>query len=147
MARIKAKTALGIGIAILTIGVAGIFLEHFALRAGLARRQVLDDGSVLELDRVVVDSRIKFAHGTEIAKLLGNVVPSNGVHLLKFNLNRPTYESFDSGGGSFLVAEFKLTVPRLANNPLLKPAFFRDVRYVLYGENGIEYVQELWRAD
>jgi hypothetical protein len=146
MARTKAKTALLSAIAILAIGVAGVFLAHFALRTGSDRRKVLEDGSVLDLNRVVVDSRIKFAHGTELSKLLGDFIPSNGVHLLNFNLKRPTELPIviEEKNKSWLAVEFKLTGPKLASCPLVSPAFFREFRFVLCGESGIEYVQDLW---
>ena len=119
-------------------------LKNVAATPAAAQRQVLEDGSVLALDRVEVGSQTAFAHGTKTAKALGWLIPSNGVHLLNVNLNRRTLQTFNSGGKSWLAAEFSLTGTNLARNPLVAPAFFRQFRFVLYGEKGIEFVQELW---
>jgi RNA polymerase sigma factor (sigma-70 family) len=144
MAWTKAKTALIAAVAIVATGTTAVVVNSIVSRPQAGRSQVLEDGSVLTLDRVVVDSRIRFAHGTEVAKLLGNSIPSNGLHLLNLKLNRPTVMNFDSWGKSWLVAEFSLTGTNAASNLLVKSAFFRQFRFVLYGESGIEYVQEVW---
>src|SRR6266568_2140850 len=102
----KAKTTCAIIVLVLlTVTIAMVL--HAPFLRGASQRQYLDDGSLIVLNRVAVDSQIKIAHGTKVAKLLGNLVPSNGVHLLNVNLDRRTLESFDSGGKSWLVAEFR----------------------------------------
>ena len=63
--------------------------------------------------------------------------------LLTLNLDRRSVLNFDWGGRSLLVAEFQLSGPNAASHPLVKPAFYRQFRFVLYGESGIEFVQEL----
>ncbi len=146
MAWTKAKTALVAAVIVLGAGTAVLVLKNVASSSNASRRQVLEDGSVLTLDRVVVDSRARFIHGTSLSKLLGNLIPSNGVHLLKINLNRPSQENFDSWGKSWLVVQLRLTGPNATNHPLVKPAFFREFRFVIYGEHGIEFVEELWRG-
>src|SRR5439155_3715307 len=108
-----------------------------------SRRQLLEDGSVLLLNRVLVDSQVRIARGTRLAKLLGNLIPAKGVHLLTLNLDRQSVLNFDSGGKSWLVAEFHLSGPNAASHPLVKPAFYHQFRFVLHGERGIEFVQEL----
>jgi len=122
MAWTKAKTAL-IGISILATVTTMVVLSRLASRPGPIQRQLVEDGSMLVLNRVLVDSQIRINHGTEIAKLLGKSIPSNGVHLLNINLNRRTELNFDSPGKSWLVAEFSLTGPKAASHPLVKPAF------------------------
>jgi RNA polymerase sigma factor (sigma-70 family) len=144
MAWAKAKTSLVAAGVILATGATAVLVSDAASRPGASQRQRLEDGSVLVLNRVLVDSKIRIAHGTEVAKLLGKFVPTNGVHLLGVNLNRQTEETFVSGDKSWLVAEFRLTGPNAANHPLVKPAFYRQFRFVFYGESGIEFVQELW---
>jgi len=140
----KAKTGLIVAGVVLATGTTSVVLHHVASRPGAILIQRLEDGSLLTLTRVVVDSHVRFAHGTQMAKLLGNAIPTNGVHLLNFNLNRPTVRRFDSEGKSWLAAEFSLSGTNAASNPLVKPAFFRQFRFVLYGESGIDYVQEIW---
>lgn len=43
-----------------------------------------------------------------------------------------TEDTFDFGGRSLLVAEFSLTGPNAASHALVKPAFYRQFRFVLY---------------
>ncbi|PYJ94370.1 MAG: hypothetical protein DME23_25165 [Verrucomicrobia bacterium] len=143
MAWTKAKTTIVVAGAILATGTTAVVLNDVVSPPEASRRQRLEDGSVLLLNRVVVDSQVRIAHGTRLAKLLGNLVPSKGVHLLTLNLDRRSVLNFDWGGRSLLVAEFRLSGPNAASHPLVKPAFFRQFRFVLYGESGIEFVQEL----
>jgi hypothetical protein len=42
------------------------------------------------------------------------------------------------------VAEFKLSGPNAARNPLVQPGFFRQFRFVIHGDKGLEYSQEIW---
>jgi len=139
----KGKTARG-AIILLLAGTAAVMFNDAVLRPQSARRQVLADGSVLALNQVQVNSKPTFVHGSAIEKLFGNLIPTNGVHLLNVNLNRPTRLKIDSFGKSWLVAEFRLAGPNAANHPLVKPAFFRQFRIVVYGDSGIEFVQDLW---
>lgn len=133
-----------ISVVVLLILSAGFLAVVFISRRDAARRLYLDDGSLLVLNRVVVDSKIRMPHGTKLSKALGNLVPSNGVHLLSLNLDRRTLQSFDSWGKSWLVAEFSLTGPKAARSPLVQRVFFRQFRFVIHGDNGIEYAQEIW---
>jgi RNA polymerase sigma factor (sigma-70 family) len=143
MAWTKAKTTLVVAVVILATGTTAVVLNDVVSRPEASRRQRLEDGSVLLLNRVLVDSQVSIAHGTKLAKLLGNLVPSKGVHLLNLNLDRRSVLNFDWGGRSVLVAEFQLTGPNAASHPLVRPAFYRQFRFVLHGERGIEFVQEL----
>jgi hypothetical protein len=106
------------------------------------RQQRLDDGSLLTLTRVEFGTNIDFRYGNFAQKLLGNAIPSNGVHLGKLKLTRPPHRHFISWNEGQIVVEFNLSGPNSINNPLVKPPFFRQFRYVIYGERGIEYVQE-----
>jgi hypothetical protein len=144
MAWSRARKSFTGAAAILAAGIIAIVVVHLASAPSTVRSQRLEDGSVLALDRVLVGSHVRIVHGNTMAKLLGNAIPSNGVHLGNVNLSRPTVEQFDSEGRSRLVAEFSLTGPNATNHPLVKPAFFRQFRFVVYGERGIEYAQELW---
>jgi hypothetical protein len=146
MAWTKARAAIAAAVIVLVAGASALMLKK-VVSSDATWSQTLEDGSVLALDRVVVDSRASFVHGTPLSKLFGNLIPSNGVHLLKINLNRPTQQNFDvwdKGGRTWLVAQLKLTGPNATNHALVKPAFHREFRFVVYGESGIEFVQELW---
>ena len=44
--------------------------------------------------------------------------------------------------GDRLAVQFGITGKNAANNPLVKPPFFRQFRCVIHGETGIEYVEE-----
>src|SRR5436305_3564217 len=143
MARTKANTAVVATVGILATGTTAVVIDEVVSVAEESRRQLLEDGSVLLLNRVLVDSRVKIAHGTRLVKLLGNLVPAKGVHLLTLNLDRQSVLNFDFIGKSLLVAEFRLTGPNAASHPLAKPAFYRQFRFVLHGERGIEFVEEL----
>lgn len=120
-----------------------VFREIISSR-GMVRRQVLADGSLLILNRVAVGTNIDLVHGGILDKLLGGIIPSNGVHRLNLNLNRPIRQEIGYGGKSWLVAEFQLAGPGATNSALAKPAFYRQFRCVIYGEHGIPYVQEWW---
>ncbi len=144
MAWAKAKTALvAAGIA-LAGGATAVFVHSAVSPSDTNNRYVLEDGSVLVLNRVLVGEQIRIAHGKQIEKILGRAVPSNGIHLRSLNLDRRTEQAFDSQGKSWMVAEFRINGPNAATNPLVAPAFFRQCRFVLYGESGVEFVEELW---
>jgi hypothetical protein len=122
-----------------------VLFTVFANRTPANRRHVLDDGSVLTLTRVEFGSNVDFAHGNFAQKFLGNTIPSNGVHLGKFTLIRPYHRPFNSQNNkTWLAVEFNLSGPGSTNSPLVKPMFYRQYRYIIYGERGIEYVEELW---
>lgn len=143
MAWTKAKTTLVVAGVILATGTTAVVLNDVVSLPEASRRQLLEDGSVLLLNRVLVGSQVSIAHGTRLAKLLGNLVPAKGVHLLALNLDRRSVRNFNSGGKSLLVAEFHVSGPNAASHPLVTPAFYRQFRIVLHGERGIEFVEEL----
>ena len=107
MAWTKAKTTLVATVVILGTGTTAVVLNDVVSSPEASRRQRLEDGSLLLFNRVLVDSHVRITHGTRMAKLLGNLVPSKGVHLLTLNLDRQSVLNFDSGGKSWLVAEFR----------------------------------------
>jgi hypothetical protein len=134
----KAQKTCVVGAAVLLVGVIAILFDRAASRS---QRQFLDDGSLLSLNRVVVGEHVRMVHGTRMAKVLGNLIPSNGVHVLTFNLKRPTAEDFECRGRTWLVAELKLSGTKAAPHPLVTPAFYRQFRIVIYGNEGIEFVE------
>ncbi len=130
MAWVKRKGSHVSAVAFLVLGLSSALLIQ-AVRTPASRRQVLADGSVLTLNQVKVGSNVSFAHGKPIEKLLGNIIPSNGVHVLNLDLKRPTREAFGYSEKSWLVAEFNLAGPNATNHPLMKPLFFRQFRVVI----------------
>ena len=144
MAWSRGKLVFIVAVAVLAIIAIAVVVDYLVSGPKEVRSQRLAAGSVLVLNRVQVGSHIKIVHGSILAKLLGDAIPSKGIHLGRFNLSRPTTQNFDTGGKSSLIAEFRLIGPNATNHPLVRPAFFREFRFVLYGESGIEYVQELW---
>ena len=138
------KTFAALVLVLSTIVIVGL-LVALMNRIPANRQQRLDDGSLLTLTRVQFGTNIDFRHGNFAQKFLGNAIPSNGVHVGKFILKRPSRRPFNSWNGkSSLVVEFNLSGPNSTNSPLVKSVFYRQFRYVIYGESGIEYVQELW---
>jgi len=144
MVHSKAKKILLGAAFILAAGTAAVVITVFATRPGKSRQQRLSDGSMLVLNRVQVGSNVVFSHGPVISQLLGGAIPTNGLHLGKYSLDRATQEKFDFGRGSYLVAEFRLTGSNAPSHPLVTPAFYRQFRFVVYGEQGIEFVEESW---
>lgn len=144
MAWAKAKAILLLAAAIVVAGTTSISVIRIALPPRASQSQILDDGSILTLNRVVVDSKVTFSHSSAFENVFGKLIPTNG-HSSQITLNGSTQENFDSHGKSWLVAEFKLTGTNAASNPLSKPTFYRQFRIVVYGDTGIESVQEIWR--
>jgi hypothetical protein len=142
MAWSKAKRGLVAATGLILGGVTAVLIHNAVSHADKTNRYIMEDGSVLVLNRVLVGSQIRFPHGTTIEKILGRAIPSNGIHVLSLNLNRRTQQAFDSDK-SLMVAEFRIDGPNAAKHPLVTPAFFRQFRFVLYGESGVEFVEEL----
>ena len=141
MAWAKAKTILVATLAVATAGVTRVAYQN-ADRAGAGQRQTLADGSLLELTRARVATRVEIVHGTAAQKLLGDLIPAKGIRWSWLNLSRPTKRTY-SLDQSELFAEFKLTGPNAAKNPLNDQAQFFQFRYVVVGERGIEHVQQV----
>jgi hypothetical protein len=100
---------------------------------------------VLVLNQVSFGGTKEFIHGNGLEKVLKNAIPAKGVQLGRFKLTRPTLQTFEAPPGkSQLVAEFKVIGGKVANHPLVKPAFYREFRCVIRGESGVEYVTEFW---
>jgi hypothetical protein len=85
----------------------------------------LDDGSLLVLNRVEYGSTNDFTHGKQWERLLGDLIPTNGIQIAKFKAERPTKERFFMEGQPWLTAEFKVIprsrddTPRLARTGFL----------------------------
>lgn len=117
MAWTKAKTAAVAGFgALLVISTTAIVIQKTAPFSGQILRQHLPDGSILELN-LKYGPYAKFTHDKR---------------------------NFDfSSSGNDIVAELKLTAAT-PDNSLLKPAFYRQYRCIIHGDQGIEFVEELW---
>ena len=145
MAWTKAKMAIAVTAAVLATGTTTVVVTKVVAGRSDTQAQRLADGSLLVLSRVSFDGTNNFTHGSMLEKLLGHAIPTNGLQLSTFKLTRPTTQKFEAPPGkSQFVAELKVIGSNLANHPLVAPAFYREFRCVLRGENGIEYVEEFW---
>ncbi len=106
-----------------------------ALWQDAASRQVLPDGTELVLSGVQIGHSNVYAHGAKLSKLLGGLVPSNGVSVGKFKLQRaqlfrmPTIE-----GCELLTAELRLAPGSPREKILLNPPFYRKYRLLISGD-------------
>src|SRR5436190_10335892 len=143
MAWTKAKIALAIGGVVLATGAGTVMIAEVASTAATDDEpQRLADGSYLILNHVSVGETHRFYHGSASEKLFGNLIPSNGVHLLGANLKRPVVTDLSWAGHDQLAAEFRLVGDHAGDNLLVQSKFYRQFRCVVRGESGIEYVQE-----
>ena len=107
--------------------------------------QGLDDGSLVVLNRVQYGSTNQFTHGKQWEKLLGDLIPTNGIQIAKFKAERPTKEPLFVGAQPWLILEFKAIPRSRYDTPLLaRPRFYRQFRCVVSGEVGMEVVEEFW---
>jgi hypothetical protein len=139
-----AKTAASIT-AVVLVGVAIATTVLVLKQTANKRTQRLADGSVLALRRISFGGTNAFTHGSLVERILGNAIPAKGIKLLSFQLARPRGERFECPAGKTqMVLEFKKIGTKAANHPLIQPAFYREFRWVVRGESGIEYVGEFW---
>src|SRR5436309_13914952 len=113
----RKKLSLLLGLLVASSLCAWIALQG---RPGPDQRQHLGDGSLLVLNRALFGPTCEFVHGTGLEKLLEKLIPSNGIGLLRFKLERPTRQSFGQQGGGQLVAEFSLSGRSVANHPRVR---------------------------
>ena len=142
MAWTKAKVAMAGIAAALGASVVTVAVIHGTTRLDPSRSQVLTDGSVLILTRVVVDTKAEFGHRRPWPGLFKMGTRTNFTAAVN-GAAAPERVSlgFDKTR-TMLFAEFKLTGTNLSNNPLVKPAFSGECRYVLHGEGGMEFVAD-----
>jgi len=118
MAWTKVKTAIVVGAGVLlAIGTATVVVEKGLTRMNSILTQRLDDGSTLVLNRVSFGDKHKFGY-------------------------RGRTNSWSDPGHDRLAVEFRLIAKDGASHPLVKPAFYRQFRCMVRGEEGIEYVEE-----
>jgi hypothetical protein len=128
-------------VAALAISLVVILL--FQLLRGPSRQaKTLPDGTVLLLNRVSFGGTNEFTHGKFAEKVLGKLIPTNGMKVFSFKLARRTVNKFECPEGkSQMVVEFKLIGTNAGNHPLVTTRPFEEYRCVIRGETGIEYVQ------
>jgi hypothetical protein len=119
-----------------------------AVRRSLSREQRvqrLPDGAELVLTRVACGTRNEFRHGASWEKLLGDLIPTNGIHLAWLGLTRPSHDPVFEDYKPQLVAEFKLRISRLkpGDHPLVRPGL-HNLRGVVRGDDGLDYAAVLW---
>src|SRR5690348_3323544 len=114
MAWTKASTTIAVGVTV----VAMVGTATSLILAEQSPAQHLKDGSVLAI------SQVSFGDTHDI------VIGKKSNH-------------WGWSGHQELVVELKLSGKHAANNPLVKPPFFRPLRCMLYGNSGIEYAEEI----
>jgi len=96
--------------------------------------KAMPDGSSLTFSGVQVGQSNVYTHGTGLAKLLGDLVPSNGVSVARYKLQRSrTLRMPSMEGGELLTAELQLTGPSKPP-PLVSPPFYRKYRLLISGD-------------
>ena len=117
----------------------------FLAGPGEMRTQRLDDGSLLVLTRVQFGRTNVFPHGSRLEKFLGNAIPSNGLHLAHFKLERPDKQpSFAMPDKTWLTAEFQLVSSNISRIYPPNLRSYRQFRCFVSGESGLGYVEEFW---
>lgn len=118
MAWAKVKTTVVIGLAILAVGTtSAIVVEKITTQANSVLEQRLEDGSLLILNRFSFGDKHEFGYGGK-----------------RKNWSNPGHDT--------LAVEFSLVSSDAAKHPLVNPAFYRQFRCVIHGDQGIEYSQE-----
>jgi hypothetical protein len=84
--------------------------------AGEIRSQRLSDGSVLILSQVAYGTTNLVLHGNAIERLLGDLIPSTGIHVLGHSLHRPQRRSYSYEGKPILVLEFQMDTANPSRN-------------------------------
>lgn len=141
MARINMRLAIVVTTVLLTAGTTTMWLTG---SSGL-QKQRMADGSILVLNRVSFGETNQFIHGSRLEKMLKRVIPAKGLQIAKFRLSSPTLRTFITPPGKTqFVVEFELTGTNLADHSLVKPASYRPLRCLVWGEAGIEYAHEFW---
>jgi RNA polymerase sigma factor (sigma-70 family) len=117
MAWTKAKTVAVTGAAVLLAAGTTTVVVEVVIHSDLPKQR-LEDGSVLAISQVSFGD----IHDIVIGKKTNH-------------WSRPGHQE--------LVVELKLSGKHAANNPLVKPPFFRPLRCMLHGDSGIEYAEEI----
>jgi hypothetical protein len=111
-----------------------------------ARPQQLPDGALVALRRLKFGPTNVFTHGRALERMLGNVIPSNGLRIARFQLQRPTERvNIRAADVPLLSAEFQLSGPEIdagRSSPVTSPKFYRQFRMVILGEDDFPYVEE-----
>lgn len=107
------------------------------------QQQTLPDGSVLTLSRVLYGDTGEFVHGTRFEQLVRRIIPKKGISFAGLKLNAPGIVSIAGGGRPILVVELRVDANGSSSPMVANPAFTRQYRGTLLGEDGFEYTQEL----
>jgi hypothetical protein len=109
------------------------------------RIQSLPDGGKLVLTRLKYGTRNEFKHGKPWEKLLGDLIPTNGIGIAGLRLRRPNHDPVFTYGKPKLVAEFKLRIgPNKAGNHPLIDSRGPCCRCIISGADGVGYAESLW---
>ena len=114
-----------------------------------ATPQRLSDGSLVTLKQLKFGPTNEFTHGRTLERMLGNAIPSNGLRVAKFQLQRPARVHFRNADGPLLSAQFRLSGAEIEagrSSLVTSPKFYRQFRMVIVGEDGFPYVEEFERV-
>ncbi len=99
-------------------------------------KQAAPDGTVLLLSGLKIGRTNVYTHGTAPSRILGHLVPSNGITLFGLKLQRPNIVIMPAPDGcEMLTAELQLVAaasPR--EHILVSPPFYRKYRLLISGE-------------
>ena len=108
---------------------------------------ILPDGTTLHVTGAKVGFTNEFLHGNRVEKLLGNLIPTNGMSLGKWQLQRPERQQFGwSTNATTLSVQLHLTGQsnQLKQSELFnRPPFYRKFRFVHWGNDGFRYTEEI----
>ena len=130
-------------------GLVGLALASLFLLSPNPARQRLRDGSVISLVSLKFGQTNEFTHGTFLAKTLGTLIPSNGIHFAGFKLRRASKTPL-IGWRPVLVAELRIR-PGKRPSAIVQQLTDRNshgkFRLIVTGDDGFDYVESLSSFD
>lgn len=113
----------------------------FLLWRGDSVKRVLPDGTVLVLSGVQVGSSNVYVHGSTLSKMLGRLIPSNGITVAKIQLQRPKVLTMPAPEGEeHLTAELQLRARSPQENAFVSPPFYGKHRLLISSDDGSGFV-------
>ena len=108
----------------------------------------ISDGTLIGLSRLKFGTSNAFIHGSGLERLLGSLLPTNGVRVGSVQLNRPKPSNNYRLEQSTLSAEFRFSglVVDNGSSRILSPKFHREFRLLITGVDGFPYVEEFLRT-
>jgi hypothetical protein len=139
---------MGRKIVLLVAGAAVLVLGMALLGFGRSTPQRLPDGTLLELTDLKFGPTNTFKHGAWLERILGGLIPSNGIHVAGVDLQRRSKVGFGYTNSPFLTAQFRLS-GRLVDyerSEFMSPKFHRQFRLTIIGDDEFPVVPHLLPA-